>query len=68
MDDAEHEQDAVFADRVVHDPILTHAEPVEGVGLSTDRLHLLAADAAATRCGSGKLIEAGTDPLALRGR
>jgi hypothetical protein len=66
VDDAEHEDDAVFVDEVVHDSVVADAEPVEGVCLSADGLHLLAADAAGS--GGGELFEAGADALAHRGR
>ncbi len=55
MDDAEHEQDVVFADDVVHDAVVADAEPVEGVRLSEDRLDLLAAGSAGPGCGGGEL-------------
>jgi hypothetical protein len=61
VDDAEYEEDAVFADEVVHDAVVADAEPVEGVRLPVDRLHLLAADAPAAGCGGGELFEAGAD-------
>jgi hypothetical protein len=67
VDDAEHEEDAVFADEVVHDAVVADAEPVEGVCLSADRFHLLAVDAAGSGCGGGELLEADADALAYRG-
>jgi hypothetical protein len=67
VDDAEHEEDAVFVDEVVHDAVVADAEPVEGVRLSADRLHPLAPDAAGSGCGGGELFEAGVDALAQRG-
>ena len=68
MDDAEHEEDTVFVEEVVHDAVVPDAEPVEGVCLSADGLHLLAADAAGSGCGGGELFEAGANALAHRGR
>ena len=66
--DTEHKEHAVFADGVVHEPVVADAEAVEGVCLSADRLHLLAADPArAGRCG-GELLEAGADAPAQRSR
>jgi hypothetical protein len=68
VDDAEHEKDAIFADEVVHDAVVADAEPVEGVCLSADSFHSLAADAAGAGCGGGsELFEAGADALAYRG-
>lgn len=67
MDDAEHEEDSVFVDEVVHDAVVADAESVEGVCLSADRLHFLAADAVGSGCGGGELLEAGADALAQRG-
>jgi hypothetical protein len=67
VDDSENEEDAVFADEVVHDAVVADAEPVEGVRLSPDRLDLLAADTAGAGCGSGELFEAGVDSLPQRG-
>jgi len=67
VDDSEHEEDAVFADDVVHDAVVADPEPVEGVRLSADRLDLLAADTPAGGCGGGELFEAGADSLAQRG-
>src|SRR6266511_2029328 len=55
VDDAEHEQDVVFADDVVHDAVVADAEPVEGVRLSEVRLDLLAAGSAGPGCGGGVL-------------
>ena len=66
MDDAEDEEDAVLVDRVVHDAVVADAEPVEGVSLSADRFHPLAADAAASGGCGCELFEAGADALALR--
>jgi hypothetical protein len=67
VDDAEDEEDAVGGDEVVHDAVVADAEPVEGVCLSSDRLHSLAADAAGSGCGGCELFEAGADALAERG-
>jgi hypothetical protein len=67
VDDAEHEEDAVFVDEVVHDAVVADAEPVEGVCLSADGFHPFAADAADPGCGGGELFEAGADALAHRG-
>jgi hypothetical protein len=67
VDDAEHEEDAVLADGVVHEAVVADAESVEGVRLSADRLHLLAADAAGFGCGGGELFEVGADALAYGG-
>lgn len=66
MDDAEHEQDAVVAEGVVHDAVVADAEAVEGVGLAEDRFHFLAADATGAGCGGGELFEACADPLPHR--
>ena len=66
MDDAEHEQDAVFSDEVVHDAVVADAEAVEGVGLAADCLDFLAADAAGPGGGCGELFEAGADALLQR--
>ena len=67
MDDAEHEEDAVFIDDVVHDAVVADAESVEGICLSADRFHPVATDATGSGCGDGDLFEAGADPLAHRG-
>lgn len=67
MEDAEHEEDAVFADEVVHDAVVADAEPVEGVRLPADGLHLFVADAAGAGCCGGELFEAGADAVARRG-
>ncbi len=67
MDDAEHEEDVVFAEEVVHDAVVADAEPVEGVGLAADCFYALAADAAGCGCGGGELVEAGADALARLG-
>src|SRR5438874_1632434 len=67
VDDAEDEEDAILVDEVVHDAVVADAEPVEGVRLSSDRFHPLAADAAGSGCGGGELFEAGADALARRG-
>lgn len=67
VDDAEHEEDAVFVDEVVHDAVVADAEPVEGVCLSADRLHLLAANTVGPGCGGGELFEAGADARTQRG-
>jgi hypothetical protein len=67
VDDAEHEEDAVLVDGVVHDAVVADAEQVEGVCLSADAFHPLAADAAGSGCGGGELFEAGADALARRG-
>jgi hypothetical protein len=64
VDDAEHEEDAVFVDEVVHDAVVADAEPVEGVCLSADGFHPLAADAADSGCGGGELFE----PVRMRSR
>jgi hypothetical protein len=66
VDDAEDEEDTVVGDEVVHDAVVADAQAVEGVGLSADRLYLLAADAAGAGSCGGELLEAGTDPLAQR--
>ena len=63
VDDAEHEQDVVVGDEVVHDPVVADAQPVECVGLAADRLDLLAADAAGLGGGVGELLEARADSL-----
>jgi len=63
MDDAEHEEDAVVREQVVHDPVVADAEAMEGVRLSADRLDLLAADAAGSGGLPGELLEVGVDPL-----
>lgn len=68
MDDAEDEDDAVFGNEVVHDPVVADAEPVECVGVPADRPHLLAADATASRRRFGESLEAGADPLTQRRR
>ena len=62
MDNAENEEDVVVGDQVVHDSIVADAKAMEGVCLTADRLHLLAADAAASSCGSRELFEAGAHP------
>jgi hypothetical protein len=67
VDDAEDEEDAVLVHRVVHDAVVADAEPVEGVRLSSDRFHPLAADAAASGCCGCELFEAGSYALARRG-
>ncbi len=67
VDNAEHEEDAIFADEVVHDAVVADAEPVEGVCVSADGFHPLAADAARAGCSGGELFEAGADALAYRG-
>jgi hypothetical protein len=64
VDDAEHEEDVVFVGEVVHDAVVANAEPVEGLCLPADGLHLFAADAAGFGCGGGELFEAGADSLA----
>jgi hypothetical protein len=66
VNDAEDEEDAVFADEVVHDAVVADAEPVEGVCLSADGFHSFAADAAGSGSGGGELFEAGADALAQR--
>jgi len=63
VDDAEHEQDVVVGDEVVHDPVVADAQPVEGVGLAADRLNLLAADAAGLGGGVSELLKARADSL-----
>ena len=66
MDDAEDEEDAVLVDRVVHDAVVADAEPAEGVRLSVDRFHPLAADTAASSGCSCELFEAGAEAPAQR--
>src|SRR6266511_130698 len=41
VDNAEHEEDAIFADEVVHHEVVADAEPVEGVCVSADGFTLL---------------------------
>jgi hypothetical protein len=64
VNNAEHEEDTIFANEVVHDAVVADAEPVKGVCLSADGFHPLAADAAGAGCGGGELFEAGADALA----
>jgi len=68
MDDAEDEKDVVVGDEVVHDAVVADAEAVEGIGLATDRLDLLGANAASCGCGLGELFEVGADPRLQRRR
>jgi hypothetical protein len=56
----------VVGDEVVHDAVVADAQAVEGVGLSADRFHLLAADAAGSGNCSGELVEAGPDSFPPR--
>lgn len=49
MHDAEHEDDAVFVNHVVHHAVIADAESVERVAYSLDGLDRLAGDA--TRLG-----------------
>ena len=51
MDDAEHEQYAVFGEDVVRHAVLTNTQPVKGVRSALNCLHGLAADPA----GSGDI-------------
>jgi hypothetical protein len=62
MHDAQHQDHAVFVDRVVHDAIVADAEPMEGIARSLDRLDRLAASP--TRLGgvTSELLERFLDP------
>jgi hypothetical protein len=68
MDDAEDEEDTVVGDEVVHDPVVAHSQAMEGVSLTPDRSHLLAADTAGTFCRFGEALEACADPRTQRRR
>ncbi len=49
MHDAEDQNDAVFVDHVVHDPVVTNLEAMERIRDTLDRFHLLATDTPAGR-------------------
>ena len=63
MDDAEDEDHAIFVDDVVHDPVITHAQPVERIAGGLDRLDSFAADATWLRGLHRELLESPSDPF-----
>jgi hypothetical protein len=65
VDDAEHQEYAVFADGVVHDAVVADAKAVEGVLLPADCFHFLARDATGAGCCAGELFESSANPVAL---
>jgi hypothetical protein len=62
MDDAEHKNHLVFADDVVHHPVIADAESVERVRESSDGLDCLTADQTGSRSILSKLLEWVGDP------
>ena len=54
-------------DHVVHDPMVTHAQPVEGVMCAANRLDLLAGDTGWLGCVGRKILQGLPDPLSELG-
>jgi len=64
MHDPEDEHHLVVLDGVVHDPVVTHTQSMEGIASALDRCDGPARDAARLRCISSELLERATQPLA----
>lgn len=62
MDHAEHEDDAVLVDDVVHHAVVASPESVERVGEALDRLDRVAADPTPPRGIVSELLECLRDP------
>lgn len=67
MNDAEHEDDAVPVEKVVHDPVVADPQPVEGIVHAANRLYGLPFDASDLRRVTRKLLERPSDPSANLG-
>lgn len=68
MHDAEHENDPVFVDNVVHHAMIANAESVKRVRKTLDGLDRLTADAAGLRGLVSELVECVFDPCSVVGR
>lgn len=62
MHDAEHENDAVVLDHVVHHAVVPHTEPVKRVGQTMKGLDRLATDSTLARGFVSQLLEGGANP------
>ena len=62
MDNAEHEDDPIFLDDVVHHAIVANAESVKRVRKALDCLDCFTPDTARSRGFGGKLFECVADP------
>ena len=62
MHDAEYQHDLLVVQDVVHDPIVTYPQAMEGVAGAVDRLDGLPPDAARFRRVRGQLLECRPDP------
>jgi len=68
MHDAEHEDDPILVDHVVHDPMVADAKPMERVAGALDRLDRLPSDSPRFAGVHGELGQCLGDPRAILGR
>jgi hypothetical protein len=68
MDDAEHKNDPVLVDDVIHQAIVPNAESVKGVREALDRLDRLTPDTARSGGLASKLLEGDANPRPDVGR
>jgi len=61
MDDPKDQHDPVLVEHVVHDAVVAHAQPVEGVAHALDRLDPLSCDPTAGRHVDREPLERTTD-------
>ncbi len=62
MDDPQRKDHPILLDHVVHDPVVAHAESVERVSRSLDRLHRLPPYPTLFRDVTVQLLERSPDP------
>ena len=68
MDDAEHVEDAILGNHVVHDTVVANTEAVKRVGCSLNRPYSLSTDTSGYRGSPGKPLEASLDSHLNRSR
>ena len=62
MHDAEHQDNSVLLEHVVHHAVVADTKPVERVAHTLDRLDGLPFDATVARDAGSKLLQSATDP------
>ena len=67
MHDAEHEDDPILLDHVVHDPMVADAKAMERVAGALDRLDRLASDSPRFAGAHGEFGQCFGDPRAIFG-